>query len=235
MEKNTRQDHLLRRREAIAAIGGLVAAAGIALWRLPRGGEDGGPPTTAEAASKPDCVLAPEQTEGPYYIASEPFRRDVTEGHPGVPLELDLKVVNATTCKPVRKASVEIWHADAAGDYSGFGTTRSNRTFLRGQQRTNKRGVATFNTIYPGWYQGRTVHIHVKVHVKGRTVHTGQLYFDDTVTDGVYTQSPYSSRPGRTTRNSQDGIYGSGGAQSTLRISDLGSGKRGTLTMGVRT
>jgi protocatechuate 3,4-dioxygenase beta subunit len=104
-------------------------------------------------------------TEGPFYIAREKVRRNITDGHPGTPLVLRLTVVDASTCKPIKGAAVDIWHADAAGNYSVFGAGSGNRTFMRGIQRTDANGVATFRTVYPGWYQGRTVHIHVKVHV----------------------------------------------------------------------
>ena len=80
------------------------------------------------------CVLSPEMTEGPYYIDGEAVRRDVTEGKPGVPLTLDLNVADATTCSPLPDAAVEIWHADAGGNYSGFNATADNTTFLRGVQ-----------------------------------------------------------------------------------------------------
>src|SRR5204862_6549946 len=151
--------------------------------------------TTAQAAAStaaPSCVLTPEMTEGPYYLAGEPNRSDVTEGRPGTPLKLVLPVVNASTCKPIAGATVEIWHADAGGNYSGFGSATSNKSFLRGAQTTDRNGEATFVTIYPGWYQGRATHIHVKVHVGGSVVHTGQLFFDETTNAAVYTKAPYA-------------------------------------------
>src|SRR5437660_398781 len=157
------------------------------------------------------CVLTPEQTEGPYYIANEHVRRNITEGRPGTPLTLRAFVVDASTCKAIKGAAVDIWHADAGGVYSGFGQGAGNRTFMRGIQRTNAKGLATFRTVYPGWYMGRTVHVHVKVHLGGRVVHTGQLYFPDTLTDAVYKKAPYSSRPGRDVRNATDSIFRSGG------------------------
>jgi protocatechuate 3,4-dioxygenase beta subunit len=149
-------------------------------------------------------------------------------------LTLRLTVVDASTCRPIKGATVEIWHCDAGGVYSGFGEGAGNRTFLRGAQRTDAKGLARLRTIYPGWYQGRTVHIHVKVHVGGNVVHTGQLYFSDAVTDAVYTRAPYSSRPGRSTRNATDGIYASGGRRSLLALRKSGAGYIGTITMGVR-
>ena len=177
------------------------------------------------------CVLPPEQTEGPYYIPGEKLRRNITEGRPGAGMLLRAFVVDATTCKPIKNAAVDIWHADAGGVYSGFGSGASNRTFMRGIQRTNAKGLATFRTVYPGWYPGRTVHIHVKVHVGGNEVHTGQLYFPDRITDAVYRRAPYNRRPNRTTRNARDGIFG-GSSLVSVRRNSVGV-YVATITMGV--
>ena len=192
-----------------------------------------GPAAVASGAVK--CVLTPELTEGPYYIANEKLRKNITEGKPGTPLNLRLAVVDASSCKALSGAAVDIWHADAAGDYSGFSSDTSSRTFMRGVQKTDAKGVATFDTVYPGWYQGRTVHIHVKVHVGGNVVHTGQLFFSDTLTDAVYKRSPYSSRANRTTRNANDSIFVNGGSKSLLALTKSGTGYVGTITMGVQT
>jgi len=116
------------------------------------------------------CVLTRDLTEDPYYIAGEKLRRDIREGHPGTLLTLRLIVLNASTGKPIKSAAVDIWHADAAGNYSAFGSDTSSRTFLRGIQKTDKNGLAVFATIYPGWYRGRAVHIHIKVHIGGSVV-----------------------------------------------------------------
>jgi protocatechuate 3,4-dioxygenase beta subunit len=217
-------------RGSLLKLGGAVAAAfGVdALQR--RWPTDG----DALAADTVSCVLTPEQTEGPYYIANEKVRRNITEGRPGTPLTLRLAVVDAKTCKPIKGASVDIWHCDAAGTYSGFGAGRSNRTFMRGIQRTNANGIATFRTVYPGWYSGRTVHIHVKVHVRGNVVHTGQLYFPDSVTDAAFRSAPYSSRPNRDVRNANDSVYRNGGKRSLLRLRRIAAGYIGTIKMGVR-
>jgi protocatechuate 3,4-dioxygenase beta subunit len=204
-----------------------AAAAVLGFGRL--GGRD------AFAGESVSCVLTPEQTEGPYYIAKEKLRRNITDGRPGTPLTLRLAVVDAKTCRPIRGAAVDIWHCDASGIYSGFGAGRANRTFMRGIQRTNANGVATFKTVYPGWYQGRTVHIHVKVHVGGNVVHTGQLFFNDTTTDTVYRRTPYSRRPNRTTRNAADSIFVNGGSKSIVRVRKQGTGYAGAVTMGVHT
>jgi protocatechuate 3,4-dioxygenase beta subunit len=179
------------------------------------------------------CVLAPELTEGPYYIAGEKVRRDIREGHPGTLLTLRLTVLNVATCKPIKGAAVDIWHADAAGNYSGFGSDTSSKTFLRGIQRTDKNGLAVFTTIYPGWYQGRAVHIHVKVHVGGNVVHTGQLFFPDALTREVYKAAPYASRGNPSTTDAQDSIYVNGGKRGLLALKKVGAGYLGTIAMGV--
>ena len=231
----------LTRREAIAA-GGAAAAGAATLGLAGCGGDDDPAPTATQsaggggAAGRPalDCVLTPEQTEGPFYVPDAPVRRDITEGLPGAPLELNLHVLDAQACEPVPGATVEVWHADADGIYSAFGDG-SGEAFLRGTQRASDSGLATFSTIYPGWYPGRTVHIHVKVHAGGDEVHTGQLYFDDEVTDEVFASEAYAARGERDTRNETDGIYGAGGAESTISLQRSGDGYSGVLRMGVAT
>ena len=220
---------LTRRRSLATLFGGALALAG---WKVADSDAAAGGPA-AVASGVVSCVLTPELTEGLYYIAGEKVRRNITEGRPGTPLTLRLAVVNASTCKPIKGAAVDIWHADAGGVYSGFGAGAANRTFMRGIQRTDASGIATFQTVYPGWYQGRTVHIHVKVHVRGNVVHTGQLFFNDGVTDAVYRRSPYTRRPDRATRNADDSIFVNGGSKSIVRIRRQGTGYTGALTMGV--
>ncbi len=225
----------ITRRASLAKVGGFVAAAlGASAWKLGSAAESDGAGPAAVASGAVSCVLAPEQTEGPYYIANEKLRRNITEGRPGTPLTLRLRVVDASTCKPIKNAAVDVWHCDALGAYSGFGAGSGNRTFMRGVQRTDANGFATFQTVYPGWYQGRTVHIHVKVHVRGNVVHTGQLYFADRVTDTVFKRRPYSRRGARTTRNSSDSVYRNGGKRSLLGLRKHGAGYVGTIAMGVQ-
>ena len=128
-----------------------------------------------------------------------------------------------------------IEYASAKGVYSDVqGNTRH---FLRGHQKTNSHGLAIFRTIYPGWYTGRTPHIHVKVHVGGNTVHTGQLFFKDAISDAVYRHGAYASHGEPNTTNARDSIYaqaGGGSAQLHLRRRSGASGYVGTITMGVR-
>ena len=216
---------LLTRRASLLRFGGLLAAVATGGWWKVR---------PSEGADAVACVLTPEQTEGPYYIPNERVRRNITDGHPGTPLTLRLTVVDATTCRPIKGAAVDVWHADATGVYSGFDAGAGTRTFMRGIQRTDAKGLAVFRTVYPGWYAGRTVHIHVKVHVGGRVIHTGQLYFRDALTDAVYRKAPYSKRPNRDTRNATDNVYRSGGRRSLLRVRRRGAGYTASIVMGVR-
>src|SRR3954465_3802883 len=220
----------ITRRGSLAKLGGLLATAAGGSSLLAGTAEGGNRAIETGAAQ---CVLTPELTEGPYYIAGEKLRRDVRDGHPGALLTLRLTILNASTCKPIKNAAVDIWHADAAGNYSGFGAGASSRTFMRGIQKTDASGVAHFTTVYPGWYQGRAVHIHVKVHVGGAVVHTGQLFFNDSLTDRVYKRRPYSARGSRDTRNARDSIYRNGGKKGVLSMRKHGSGYVGSIAMGV--
>ena len=221
-------DVRLTRRRSLLGLGGLVAAALSA--GAAKATEDG---PAGVASGQVKCVLTPEMTEGPYYLSGEKLRRDITQGKPGARLDLALTVVDASTCRPIKGATVDIWHCDAGGVYSGFGAGSSNRTFLRGLQKTDAHGVAHFKTVYPGWYPGRTVHIHVKVHLRGNVVHTGQLFFADATTDAVYRKAPYSRRPNRDPRNSGDSIFVNGGKRSLLKVKKTKAGYRGAIVMGV--
>lgn len=184
------------------------------------------------AAGLVRCVLTPEQTEGPYYVDGEKLRRDIREGRPGLKLSLRTTVVDASTCKPIKGAAVDVWHCDAGGVYSGV--EGDTGTFLRGIQRTNASGLATFVTLFPGWYQGRTTHIHVKVHLGGTVVHTGQLYFPESIVTAVAKRSPYSRRGEPDTRNADDAIYRNGGKSSLTQVSrDPAGALISTITMGV--
>lgn len=239
MTEQRRADDLpLTRRRALLRLGGLAASLGAGAWgvdSLVEGDEAAaGTGPAGVASGLVTCVLTPELTEGPYYIDGEKVRRDITEGKPGAPLRLRLTVVDAATCKPIKGAAVDVWHADAGGVYSGFGAGAASRTFLRGIQRTDAKGLALFRTIYPGWYPGRAVHVHLKAHLGGTVVHTGQLFFPDTMTDLVYRRSPYSRRPGPDVRNAADSIFVNGGSKSVLKVrADGAGGYVGSITMGV--
>jgi protocatechuate 3,4-dioxygenase beta subunit len=180
----------------------------------------------------PACVVSPELTEGPYFVDENLNRSDIRSDpatgtvKEGVPLELALRVlqVNGDGCLPLESALVDVWQCDALGVYSdvqdaGFDTT--GQEFLRGYQLTDASGVARFLTIYPGWYQGRTIHIHFKVRSgadDGQSYEfTSQFFFDDELSDQVFQNEPYASKGERGTRNDNDGIYQDAGAQLLLQ------------------
>jgi len=237
------------RRQALGAIGtvslgGLLAACGA--------DSDGGSaavPTTAgetaaiEAKTTPSaagasmfddsasCALTVEQTEGPYYFDADKVRSDIREDRKGARLRLALRVRDAGTCKALPDAVVDIWHADAGGAYSGFDDAATKTRYLRGAQVTDKDGVVEFTTIYPGWYQGRTTHIHVKVHLNNTDVLTSQLYFDDGVSSTVFERPEYSARGERDQRNGSDGIFDRSLVMTTTRDGD---GYLGVMSFDVR-
>jgi protocatechuate 3,4-dioxygenase beta subunit len=161
-------------------------------------------------------------------------RRDITGGKRGIPLTLRFQVVDADTCRAIPNAIVDIWHYDATGEYSGV--EGNGGTCLRGDQRTNSRGRVRFETIVPGWYRGRTPHIHMKVFVSGDEVHTGQVFFRPAVQRTVYSQGAYRARGQADTCNDADGIYNQAGARALLAMkrngSAVSSGYTGSLVIG---
>jgi protocatechuate 3,4-dioxygenase beta subunit len=192
----------------------------------------------AATAAEP-CVVRPDQTEGPYFVDERLNRSDIrsdpSDGSvkAGVQLAITFIVqrLEGTSCVPLTGALVDLWHCDAAGIYSdvsdpGFNT--EGQKFLRGYQLTDINGAVTFSTIYPGWYDGRTVHMHFKVRtdpdVETGFEFTSQLYFDETVTDTVHAQQPYAAKGQRTLRNAGDGIFAGGGDELLLTPSTDGTG-----------
>lgn len=238
-ERRPTEEAGVTRRSTLVRLGGLVAAAlGTDAWLTGRAdarpARGSGP--AAVASGLVTCVLAPEQSAGPFVTGNDRVRRDIREGRPGVPLVLRTTVVNVSDCRPIRGAAVDVWHCDALGTYSGFAQEgTAGKRFLRGIQRTNRHGLAWFRTIYPGWYEGRTVHVHVRVFLGDDVVHTGQLYFPDALTDTVFRRPPYNRRPGRTTRNRDDAIFRNGGSGSMLRVEQSGAGYVARIAMGVQT
>jgi len=237
-DPHERDEARLTRRDSLLGLGGLAAAAlgagGVLAALDGQEAEAASSGPAAVASGLVTCVLTPEMTEGPYYLDGDKVRRDIREGRPGTRLDLATTVVDVSTCQLIKGALVDIWHCDAGGTYSGFAQEGTDgKTFMRGIQRTNKSGLATFVTVYPGWYSGRTVHIHVQVSLGGNVLHTGQLFFPEALTDAVYKRAPYRSRPGRDTRNATDSIFRNGGSKSVLKIAKNGSGYVARMTMGV--
>lgn len=168
-------------------------------------------PVSAEIAEllhiSPACRAWAEQDQGPFHRDDEPVRRDLAEDREGAPLALGIRLAGPDGT-PLGGAAVEVWHCDALGRYSGFpppeptGTVAQpqylpGETFLRGRQITDAAGMVEFRTIYPGWYPGRTVHIHTMVHASGATL-TTQLYFLSPSTMRSWGPSPTATGPGGT-------------------------------------
>jgi protocatechuate 3,4-dioxygenase beta subunit len=198
-------------------------------------------PTTA-AAAVPACVVRPEVTEGPYYVNENLVRSDIRSDpgtgamKEGTPLVLTFNVSEVTNsgCTPLQGATVDVWHCDAAGIYSDVSDpsfSTKGQKFLRGSQVTDANGVATFTTIYPGWYSGRTVHIHFKVHPSASSVFTSQLFFDDALSDQVFTQPPYASKGQRNVLNSNDNIYKD---ELLLTVAKTNQGYAATFDIGMQ-
>ena len=234
---------VLSRREALAFLG----ATGALLFL---GCSDSSATSSDTGDTSSSCVVRPELMEGPYYVDEELLRSDIrsdpSDGtiRPGALLALTFNVSRAAAnaCSPLAGAIVDLWHCDALGVYSdvsdpSFNT--SGKKFLRGYQVTGSDGVARFTTIYPGWYQGRAVHIHFKIRSAASAASayefTSQLFFDDLLTDQVHATEPYASKGQRTLRNSGDGIYTSGGSQLVLDVTGTADGYAATFNIALDT
>ena len=234
---------VLTRREALTLIGAM-GMSGVLLYA---GCSSATEPTSDTTGS---CVVRPELTEGPYYVDEELNRSDIRSDpsngtvKPGALLQLTFNVsqVTGSACAALAGAVVDVWHCDALGVYSDVSDPSFNtvgQKFLRGYQVTDANGVASFTTIYPGWYQGRAVHIHFKVRSASSSSSayefTSQLFFDDTLTDRVHAQQPYAAKGQRTLRNSGDGIYQQGGSQMLLSVSQASDGYAATFDIALQT
>ncbi|KAF2110485.1 Intradiol ring-cleavage dioxygenase [Lophiotrema nucula] len=135
------------------------------------------------------CTLTPESIAGPYWLEGQPKRQNIKGGQSGIPLRLALQVIDISTCLPVHGARVDIWHANAKGEYM----STSARGFLRGWQPTSVHGTVDYDTIFPGHYAGRATHIHtaVKPYDQSHIAHFGMLYFDQSLISTVEAADPY--------------------------------------------
>ncbi|KAI4599140.1 hypothetical protein KJ359_002098 [Pestalotiopsis sp. 9143b] len=180
-------------------------------------------PTTTLFASNSSCVLTPEGESGPYYVAGEYVRSDLTEDEAGIPVHYDFQFLDYTTCEPIEGAYYEIFNANSTGVYSGTsnggnGQSQIGLTWLRGVQPTDADGVAQFDTVFPGHYAGRATHVHTILHlgVEPRdngtfydltAQHVGQVFWDQSVRDKVELLSPYSTNTNPVTSNADDRVF----------------------------
>jgi protocatechuate 3,4-dioxygenase beta subunit len=240
----------LSRREMLGLMGSTAAATALAGCGV--GGKSGPEETRSASTTEttsgtiaqttPSCVARPQQTEGPYFVDERLNRSDIrtdpSDGSVKEGANLDLvfnvsRSASNSSCTPLAGAVVNVWQCDALGQYSdvrdtaeGFDTR--GQKFLRGYQVTDENGTARFTTIYPGWYEGRTVHIHFKIRTDPDSEQgyefTSQLYFDDSLTDHVLSQAPYAAKGERTLENDDDGIFRDGGDELILSLTENGEG-----------
>ena len=249
---------ILTRRDVLALIGAGGAATFLAAC-APGGGaaptESGaasasasGPPTASASAAMatalPACVVAPELTEGPYHVDVGLERSDIRTNTAdnvavqGATLTLDWIVSQAdgSACLPMEGVVVDVWHCDALGTYSGVSGNTGN--FLRGFQRIDANGRASFTTIYPGWYQGRAVHIHFKIRTdpdaSAGFEFTSQLFFDDEVSRAVYATGVYAQKGPQDQPNASDGIFDQSGGATLLAVTQEGDAYRATFPIAVQ-
>jgi protocatechuate 3,4-dioxygenase beta subunit len=177
--------------------------------------------TVTAAAS---CSETLEGEEGPYFVddSATGYNRsnilsnlDGSDIQEGVPLTLTLYVFDSEkSCAAMQNVQIDIWHCNASGIYSDESVESTvGQTWLRGYQVTDSSGKVQFTTIIPGWYQGRTTHIHLRLRSSYDSTDNGgtntmQLFFDQTLIDTLATTvSPYSSEGKNPTTNASDHVY----------------------------
>ena len=135
------------------------------------------------------CALIPSETAGPFPLDLTDnnfyFRQDVREDRAGAQLNLRMKIIGQDNCLPMQNVRVNIWHCDKEGLYSGY-NTETGLTYLRGYQITDANGEVEFVTIFPGWYPGRTCHIHFQVFVSSTYAAISQLTYDTAPKNALY-------------------------------------------------
>ncbi|KAG1700759.1 hypothetical protein DVH05_011618 [Phytophthora capsici] len=206
------------------------------------------------------CVLEPEVTEGPYYVNGEFIRQDVREDQEGINLYAELQFVDVNTCEPVNNLYVDFWHCNSTGVYSGVvasgnGDTSDasniNNTALRGLAPTDKDGIVSFTSTFPGHYTGRTTHIHIlgsyngtvlknNTYAGGVGVHVGQIFFDQDLIAKVEATGVYATNTQELTLNADDMIYNQSAAtgfdpimEYTLLGDTVGDGIFAWISVGV--
>jgi protocatechuate 3,4-dioxygenase beta subunit len=220
---------------------------------------------TTAAPQETVCLLSPEQIAGPYFRNPKLIRRNISEGQDGIPLVLRLAIVDAMTGEPVSGALVDIWHCNARGAYSGWSKIDPDKevdagdigaiprtddyTYLRGGQFSDAKGIVRFTTVYPGFYAGRALHLHVAIRITGgnnyleerHVAWVGQLYFPEVANRSVLSAREYGGRSVSALTNDQDHFYENmGGEASTLSVHTIGrdttdDGFFGRMTIGIDT
>jgi protocatechuate 3,4-dioxygenase beta subunit len=250
---------VLSRREVLALMGA-VSVGAVAVACAPGAAVSGGASSSAGAgatalatatavavaSSLPSCVVVPELTEGPYYVNENLDRSDIrvdtSDGSvsEGAVLTLDWVVsqVDGNACIPLEGVLVDVWHCDAAGNYSDVAGEQGH-DYLRGYQHTDASGKARIVTVYPGWYSGRAVHIHFKIRTDATAPSgfefTSQLFFDDDFSRSVYASGVYAAKGAQDVPNARDGIYGQSQGQTLLNVVKDGDGYKATFELAIQT
>ena len=163
------------------------------------------------------CTVAPTETEGPFptHTPSSYVRSDITDGKSGYAMTAKLTIANVNnSCAVLAGAIVDIWHCDAEGNYSEYGGSGMQSTnyqsvhFLRGRQTTDANGIVTFKTIFPGWYNGRSTHIHVHVYnASGTSLKVTQIAFPEGTGTAVAAVNGYTKGMSGYTSNKNDNVF----------------------------
>lgn len=212
---------IVSRREALRA----VARGGLGLALVGAGRTIGIASPVQGAGQKVHLVASPILTEGPFFVDENLNRSDLTKGSTrpsvknGVPLQVSFTLLklSGSDHTPLSQAHIDVWHADAIGVYSDENNpmnheNTSRQTWLRGFQVTDSAGSASFKTIFPGWYPGRTPHIHFKIRTystaaKATAEFTSQLFFKESDARRIYSVDPYTLAGERDTTNANDNVF----------------------------
>ncbi len=169
---------------------------------------------STNGSSATDCNITNAETAGPFPNKSpnKVVYSDIRLDRKGVNLKLELSIKNKnTSCGPAKDLFVDVWHCDADGAYSEYGSV-ANVSFLRGRQTTDTAGLVKFNTVFPGWYNGRATHIHVHVfNAAGKSLLVTQIAFPKTVCDDVFKNATNFYKKGlQDTSNERDNVFSDG-------------------------
>ena len=177
--------------------------------------------TTGSSSGNGTCTEAPAETQGPFptKVPSSYVRSNIVDDRTGVPITIKISITNKNnSCAAIAGAIVDIWHCDKDGyysEYGGSGMQSVNYTavhFLRGRQTTDANGLVTFTSIFPGWYSGRSTHIHVHVYnASGTSLKVTQIAFPEGSSSAVVlvntTATGYSKGMSGYTYNTNDNIF----------------------------
>ena len=216
--------------------------------------------TTSPVTSTSTCARVPQETEGPYpgdgsngpnvLSSTGVVRSDIRSSFAGlsgtaagVPLNIALTIVSATTCAPMASAAVYVWHCDREGRYSLYTAGATNQNYLRGVQEADGSGRVTFQSIYPGCYAGRWPHIHFEVYqnlaasasVRNK-IATSQIALPKSSNDIVYATAGYeqSVRNAAQITLASDGVFSDGAALELATMSgDVNGGMTAMLTVAI--